>query len=416
MPTTAERVTENFSTWSSHIPGGVSDSEAFQSVKEFKAFPEHIIFDKRQVQQSKKLMMLDPDFDTARAYKIQEITDPEKRQKEKDLFSMEIRLNWETMLAERLHAGMSRIEYRIENGLIYGLGSSEPSIAIFKRGAEYTKQHGASPSDQLRETAEVETFENKIQKLFADEKTPIGTMLFVVSAPGKKGETRYGHNFIDGWQTVIKNGEKRLVLTRYSNGLDLPKTIEQMKAINPRYEVPEQVTDEWLLRHPLQVSPTEHRETTDALQTVLQQGEFMGVEEFAKVTDGCRALIDEYNTYVLEHPEDVFGRNRIANAIINMADAIVSGEDISYRSVEEHIADFGDRPVREVSGWCGLSEGFATGTGAFSVADFGGALEKIAGSDEYGALAYVCGKCTRVGVRTRGVPKEPCKNCKEAMC
>lgn len=455
MPVTIENrpqidAMRDMSQWQNHVVGESVDASGFQSVKQIQIdtpnksvspgsiedllnLPQHEIVEnlvfnrtipREEIPQKRELMMYDPEFDRRRAREVRSIIDPQEQRRATELFFMELDLNINTMIAERLHAGMSRIEYTMKDGLIYGLGSDEPSIDIFKRGAAYTKLHGASLSDQGREGIEVDTFENKIQALFADENTPIGTMLLVSSPPGEKGNTRYCHNFNDIWSSNIKNGKKVLELRRYSSALSMEETAERLKEIDPTFEIPEKLTDRFYLKTPLKIIPGHRLKTPDAVQVHLhKEYDPTSLEDFEEITNLLTPNRNEYKAYVLEHPDDIYGINLRYNAIVNKADFIrrnqkrknEGGSPVVYyaqKSVQNETENFGRQRVREVGGWCGASGGMDIGgsilgmrggSNPFSVADMGGGVDA--------ELSYECPSCHKTNTRTAGTYDSVCPKC-----
>lgn len=375
-------------------------------------------------QRQGKIVQYDVAFDTNEygEFATLKTKDPlvyEEKKKSLDGF---VKFNLETAIGERFNAGLSKRRDEIINGEICDTNMKRPMLAMIKNGVEYRAKNGSSPSDQLREKAEVIGFE-KIQDVLASPLAPVGTMMVSISPPGE-GDSIYKHNFYDVFTLKQdEDGIRYIEPRRYSSGLDREEYIHKAIRLEAAYFEDEEAKDlpfdAYFLSHPLRIDPDHTLSDADVIHREFHKNhEYMDNAEYREIIRLCQPFIHAYLDQLAKNPYDTYGRNVRFNAILNKADEIA---DQRKNGIIEHdvfvtdaeIYRLGEQEVRKVGTGCGSSGGAETGSvmdsilSPFSVSEFGGE------SDQYGSLQFECPNemCKKTNVRERNKLLTHCQHC-----
>lgn len=270
--------------------------------------------------------------------------------------------NLETMLAERFNVLVSKYNYDMIDGQLWGEGMNEPAIDSFRRGVVWRRKHG-NPADWPREDAEIVGFE-KIEQMLREEKD-----VLLISPPGES----YKHNFYDIFKW--KNG--RIEARRYSSGLEI-EDYQKLLGI-------EHSTAEEFLENPIDISSA--FDSPDKVHKYLHRDhETTSLEVYENyILPGTREAM--YEVLQAYYDGDVERQQFWLNAYVNAADEIndwvkeLIDQEFSVPDVpiEFSVLDYArlaNQEVREVSTGCGLSGGFKLGgdkgpASPWSVSEFG---------------------------------------------
>jgi hypothetical protein len=341
------------------------------------------------------LRTYDISFDQNQA---REIVDVEK-------FSSYLTMQMETHLGERFNVSLSRYDYDIQNGLLYGKDMDEPFIKSLKRGKDFRLTHG-SFIDRKREEAEFVGFE-KIQNLLTNPDTPIETMMLSISPQGGK-ESVYQHNFYDIFTLKDKDGKRFVEVRRYASSLSVEEFSEKTKAFTS-IEIDDSDPGASFLEQPIAIQNTL---TPDDLHSYLQkEHDFMDEKEFERIKKNCKMLIDTYTTSIVEQPDNDTLHKTLFNAILNKADDVATN-NIEYLpafpSLQDEVRSYAFAPVREVMTGCGSSGGYEVSqdkmNSPFTVASYA--------KDKYGERTFNCPSCKKENVRPFNTLLPRCLHCK----
>lgn len=306
----------------------------------------------------------------------------------------------DTFLGERFNVLLSKYNYEIKNGLMYGQDMDKPFEQVIRSGIEYRQEVGGHERiDKRREEAELEGF-LKIQEVMCNKDTPVGTMMLSISPKGAK-DSLYQHNFYDIFTLRQAQGKRFVEARRYSSAL----TIDEYKdKLSPLSFVESLSDDADFLCHPIKIDNV-FFESADQIHSYLHRSHnFMSVEEFENVLRACERLKQEYIR--TKDP-------RCLNAIMNKADieaGIVTRRFdwlSAVQTINQEVEFLGSQPVRQVAAGCG-SSGFVSGDkkpSLFSVSDFG------AGSDKYGERTFDCPECGKINIRPKDELLKNCQHC-----
>src|SRR6185369_7722875 len=176
--------------------------------------------------------------------------------------------------------------------------------------------------------------------------------------------------------------------------------------------------DAWFLSHPIHfIGKQEGVSADEVFNTIFEKRlDTLTEETFKEVFKICMPLILNYIN-VLCQPD--FNPKQIAiafNAVLNKADIIVeifekikNGEITinplpQFRDIYQEAMYLGTKPVREVSGGCGVSAGFSIDSLLNSIALFGA-------EDQFGPLSFSCPECGFVNTRPFGQKLPACLHC-----
>lgn len=353
-----------------------------------------------------KLRTYDISFDQIRAKDL--FLDQNFSEKEK--LSSYIVSQMETHLGERYNVSLSKYEYQIRDGQMWGRDMNEPFIESLKRGRDYRRKNG-NPVDFLREEAEVVGFE-KIENELLDIKTPVGTMMLSISPRGSE-ESTYQHNFYDVF-TVKKNheGKRFIEARRYTSALGTNDYKEKLSIFTER-KFEDNAAD--FLANPIKITGVL---TPDDVHKYLhQEHKSMDESSFAVIKEVCRRRIEEYSRSIIEQPDNEHLHKMIFNTILNKADEIVDRIEkdggkmfLSYElntDLRTDINRYAFREVKTVTTGCGISGGYETAkqeTGSpFTVSDYG--------KDKYGERTFNCPSCKKENVRPYNALLPRCQHC-----
>lgn len=289
----------------------------------------------------------------------------------------------ETHIGERLNTLLSKTEYEIQGGQMYGFGLSEPFLEVMRSGVG----HG-NASDRKREEAEVNGFE-KIQNLLT-KNVPDGTMMISISPKGDK-DSVYQHNFYD---VFVRKGS-RIEARRYSAGLDWQQFGERAKKIGYKGEI----NDVSFLSNPL-VAP-DFFQTPDEIHNFFhKEHEYISEADYLLILQICLPSI----LYYANNPSEIS-----FNAVLNKADFIYKNLDdiklgkIKYQDIANKFTseDWGSLPVRSVMTGCGYSQGAQKEP--FGVANLS--------EDKYGKRNFDCPECGKENIRPKDKLVSNCQHC-----
>lgn len=319
----------------------------------------------------------------------------------------------ETNLGERFNIELSRYEYDIKDGNLWGKDMDEPFIGSLKRGRDYRRLHGSSV-DWDREEAEVVGFE-RIENTLLDPDTDIGTMMLSISPRGQDGSS-YQHNFYDVFTLKEDDGKKFVEARRYASGLGIEDYKEKLKV----FGIDDLASAEDFLRNPIKLSKTL---IADDIHAYFQSDtKFMDEKTFDIIKKNCRHLIEAYAKAIAEEPDNDRIHKDLFNTILNKADDIKDKIDTygiqiftnvvpvpTVAMVRYDVANFSRAPVREVMTGCGASGGYETGkdnASQFSVSTYA--------PDRYGDRAFKCPDCNKENVRPYNKLLSKCQHCDSA--
>ncbi len=368
------------------------------------------------IKSERAALAYDPNFDTTRVLDAYAIEDPFERiaaiEKTRDYMRTQMVSN----IGERLNAGMFTTSYEVKDGELYGKGMETSMVRVVKRGRNFRRFQGTGV-DWGREDAEVISME-KIQARMTNEKTPVGSMMVLLSPPGQEGSS-YQHNFYD---VFLKESNEEIKYFRFSSALSVPEYQKRFRELGIHIKIPDDVNpDEYLLANPIYVSEEMSRYITpDELHKHLHlEHGALTRDEYSQVVSILGPFIDAYSDSIIKNPQDIFKRNLSYNAILNKADDIYrkiklkkSGIDVVIDEPQvffdqSQIEQWGTKEVEDVMQGCGSSGGMELSgeSNPWSVADFG--------KDKW---EYHTGKCrvcekseTEVG------PCQICKTCEKTF-
>ncbi len=323
----------------------------------------------------------------------------------------------ETALRERLDTSKSVVHYRIIDGKGYNENlPDEPFVVVLERGFEYRKKQGSV--EQVRERSEI----NGWQKIFENLLNPDisnQSKFIVISGPGIADKTAYPYNFVDIYEKDTFLGETVIKMTRTSSEMTYENYAKRILVLDPHYF--DNFTgpiDAWLLDHPIPIPEGQQPQTADDVFDSLFEKKLDALSEelFKEIFQICMPLVLNYIN-VLCQPD--FNPKQIAiafNAILNKADIVMKiFEQIEngeipvnplpqFRDIQHEAMYLGTRPVREVSGGCGVSAGFSIDSLLNSIAIFGA-------EDQFGLLSFACPDCGFINTRPFGQKLPACLNC-----
>lgn len=366
-----------------------------------------------------KIVQYDVAFDTDEFGKLLQLKKEntvlfEEKRKGQESFT---KFNLETAIGERFNAGLSQRRDEIIDGEICDTNMKKPMLAMIKNGVEYRKNNGSSPSDQLREQAEVIGFE-KIQDVLTSPFTPVGTMMVSISPPGGK-ESIYKHNFYDVFTVKEDENGRYVEPRRYSSGLKVEEYTEKAAMLQESYFEDAQANklpvDAYFLSHPIRIDSNETFVDADAVHADFHQDhEYMEHEQYQEILRLCQPFIHAYLQQLAKDPYDLRARNLRFNALLNKADEVadqlkagVIVTDVFVTATYDEIERLGEQEVREVGTGCGSSKGASVDEySPFSVSEFG-----FVGTDKYGDRAFSCPKCNKRNVRPENELVANCQHC-----
>lgn len=357
---------------------------------------------------------IDYDINDAKDRKAK-IVSLEDYRREKNDFLEYTGKQMETLLGERFNVTLSKFEYEIKDGQMWGKNMKEPFIKSIKRGRDIRKNEGNSV-DFAREDAEVTGFE-KIQAVLTNPTTPIGTIMLSVSPPGKEGSA-YKHNFVDGHTLKIDKNSKRYIESRrWSSPLSIQEYKDKLSVFT-NIKIDDNDPAASFLANPIKISKALMPE--DIHKYLLNEYQTLDEEIFGIIVDNCKGLIGKYGESVFSDPNNLASHKEIFNSIVNKADEIEErikseGKEkwknirplINPFAIEQDIAKYSRQPVREVATGCGFSGGYEAGQrvseSPFSVVDFM--------RDKYGERTFKCPSCKKENVRPFGKLLPVCSHC-----
>ncbi len=340
------------------------------------------------------LRTYDISFDSERALEAENL----------EQFTSYIATQMETHLGERFNVSLSRYEYDVKDGKLWGKDMGGPFLNSLKKGRDYRLVHG-SIVDRERESAEVEGFE-KIEALLADDDTPDGTMMLSISPPGLEGSV-YTHNFYDVFVARRReDGVRYVEARRYASSL-VPDQYREKVSAFASIEIDETDVSASFLRSPI---PIQNTLTPDDLHHYMhKEHDFMDEAEFERVKASCNVLITAYAQAVREQPKNDVLHRILFNAVLNKADDIAfNKEKINVvRSVRDEVELYAFQPVREVMTGCGASGGYEIGVetmnAPFSVSTYI--------PDKYGERTFNCPSCKKENIRPYNKLLPQCLHC-----
>lgn len=332
----------------------------------------------------------------------------------------------ETFIGERLNVGLSEFRYDLRNGVMYGQGMTDPLIAMIERGKD-CRDEVVNDVDKPRQQAEIEQF-TKIQQVFGNPATDIGTTIISISPPGGEGSA-YVHKFYDVFVlSEDKESKERYVAARrYSSELCSENYEQKVTELVPGYfgERKDESLDAYFLSHPLVLdTKSELSNNPEAIHAYFHKGkDFLSTEDFGEVKRHIAGLIVSYINTLVENPDDDTLLKSTLNVIMRKADEVADGLRHPHRRAEvtksaplavpltrgEMLTE-GKKSVRTVSTGCGDSSGFDTKDNAasnmvttFSMRDFG--------KDKLGNRVFDCPDCGQMNVRPMNELVSNCQNC-----
>lgn len=301
----------------------------------------------------------------------------------KEQFLSYIPTQLETLLGERFNVILSQFDYDIKDGQMYGKDMDEPFMESIKRGRDYRKENG-NTVDKGREEAEVVGFE-KIQQLLTDPETPIDTMMLSISPKGGE-DSSYQHNFYDVFTLrKTRSGRRCIEVRRYASGLNI-EDYKIMILPFANIEVDDNDPATSFLANPIAIQNT--LTPDDLHQYFHREHETMEERTLNVIKRHCRELGKEYANAVWNDRTNQRRHKILFNAYLNKADEIkqnIEREGIekwekidiisTKKMLDEDVAKYAMRQVREVTTGCGLSDGYEISKGdllsPFSVEEYG---------------------------------------------
>lgn len=332
-----------------------------------------------EVFSSKKLMKEQYTYHPLKTYDV--LHDEKRGQEAQGNFEEQIQLRsylntqMETHLGERFNVVLSRYEYDIKEGKLWGKDMDEPFMESLKRGRDYRRKNG-NPVDFAREDAEVIGFE-KIQQKLADPLAKVGSMILSIS-PSGVGESVYKHNFYDIFRLVQGEGGRYIEARRYASDLTIKEYKEKLGVLGLG-DLSNNNEAAVFLSNPIEIPGLL---MPDDIHEYLRKGkDFLDEQSFSGIKAACKRLISSYAQSVVEQPNNDILHKTLFNAILNKADEVADkikrGEKINDSrniSLKDEVKAYAFLAVRKVDTGCGLSEGydiFGGGSAPFSVSEFG---------------------------------------------
>lgn len=333
----------------------------------------------------------------------------------------------ETFVGERLNVGLSSFRYDLKDGQLYGQGMDEPLLAMIQRGRD-CRDVLADDVDKPRQDAEMVQFA-KIQDVFGNSETPVGTTIVSISPPGGEGSA-YSHNFYDVFvlSEDAKTNERFVAGHRYAADLGLEEYKVKVEELVPDYfaEYKNEPIDSYFLSHPLVLDTNSPLSgAPEKVHANFHNGhEFLSTEDFGEVKQAIAGLVVSYVNTLCDTPENVQYLNLTLNAIINKADHVAerlrrkellpmenraAQRDETPHGVHAEIMKLGKQKVREVSTGCGSSSGFdtentlASNLSSFNATDFG--------KDNFGSRSFNCPECGEMNIRPVNQLVSNCQHC-----
>lgn len=390
----------------------------------------------RRKQMGSQLLTYEPALDREVYQTLKTFQDPASKsyQEVRNNLNSYTEFQVETFIGERLNVGLSEFRYTIKNGKMYGQGMDESLIDMIQRGRD-CRDVVANDVDKPRQDAEIEQFQ-KIEQVFGDDTTKVGTTIISISPPGGEG-SNYAHNFYDVFVlSEDKQTKERFVAAhRYASELSVDEYKQKAEELVPGYlaEHKNQSIDSYFLSHPLVLdtkSPLSGK--AEKIHEVFHRGhEFLSTEDFHEVKRVIAGLVASYVNTLCDTPEDELFLNHTLNAIMNRADAVAdslrrpqhTGAHLPHGDMPSHdhvagpvsrgeIMALGSQPVRQTTTGCGSSGGFGTEKGenrqasnlaSFSSADFG--------KDSFGSRTFHCPECGETNIRPENQLLSSCQHC-----
>lgn len=333
----------------------------------------------------RKIVQYEIDFDSTRYKKADKLEGEEKDlylHKQDEYTTLQII----TALGERYNRTLSKINYRIVDGKLYGENMDEPFINVIIRGRDYRKENGSSLHDQMREQAEVDSF-LEIQKILTDPNTPKNFLVASYSPPSVSDvESIYRHEFIDLFQ---KKDDGTVVLWRCSAQTGIEGFISNVEELTgEKIDIPS--NDIAIKQRVFKLDPqqTEIWEIGKLHQYFHRHHEVVSDDVFEKIKKGCEQAIKNYKQGLRKDPDDKAGHKLRYNAILVIADKIldsITNDNLEYLRFSDHVMDqneFYDLGIQEsqkVMTACGDSGGgnpsspfaSASALGSYGVSSFG---------------------------------------------
>ncbi|MBI2034717.1 MAG: hypothetical protein HYT11_03230 [Candidatus Levybacteria bacterium] len=264
-------------------------------------------------------------------------------------FRQELWENQRTNLMERLHATESYGEYSIVNGQLHSKEfPEEPFGEIIKRGVLYRAKLGSAEQEREGKLGEVSGWEY-INGIMGDQKTAIGTTIFLLSPPGMAPNTAYEGRYADKYTLSIGSEGRKVKRARIAvdwNYDDYKKQASLFKSdFFKGYDG--RPIDAWYLSHPI---------LTDKDFAASTQG--MSPDKFSAIFNHptLHRLIKQYERSVFSETANWFDIALSFNAILNCADELKQGEKVHQIAAMDdsafHDAVYllGARPVAAVGG------------------------------------------------------------------
>lgn len=364
-------------------------------------------------------------------------------------------IEWQmiTNLQERFNVDANPYQLHIQGEkLFYSDGNTQPLEEIYWRGVEHRKKESSPESkEEEREEAEFEGF-LKLQKIFTDSDTPIGTKRIIISPPGTAKKTPYSHNFVDILE-LKKDGasNKRYIQAmRYSTKLTNAQYWEKAHCLDPQYHYATAggyaADDARFLSHPITPRYPYTAMDSDTLydSVFFRDPNTMKYKDFQSVilTPQTIGIIHHYADKISQSEIDWKGSALAFNAVPNFGDYLVKEWKKKLKQKQEPFTQvvfdrftdyqktlalspealshyWGKQEVKTVAGGCGNSAGYIMHESLYhgiqdplsklsenSVAQFG--LESHQDEEEN----YEKGTCVECGATNveRGRCSKRCKN------
>lgn len=356
-----------------------------------------------------------PEYEMWRAEEVRRASFENYERMRHNFLSYE-QMQMETHLGERFNVGLSRVEYEIRDGQLYGKDMDKPFIDSMKKGRDIRKIDGQLV-DRDREDAEIVGFE-KIQALLLNPDTPVGTMMLSVSPKGPEGSS-YQKNFYDIFTVYERDGVRYVEARRYASGLKLDEYREKCKVFGG-VEIDNADPAASLLANPIPVENT--LSAQDLHEYLHNDHEFMDEKTFAIIKKHCEAIAKEFALALLDEPANESRHALLFNAYLNKADEIA--ERIKKEGVENwdkrvpigdayairrEVEWYGALEVKEVMTGCGVSGGYEASKSTltpYSVGEYS--------KDKYGERTFNCPECKKENTRPYNQLLTNCQHCMSA--
>lgn len=348
----------------------------------------------------------------------------------------------ETFIGERLNALLSEFRYDVRGGVLYGQGRSDTLLEMIQLGKD-CRDEVVKEVDKPRQAAEIEQF-TKIQEVFGNKTTPVGTTIVSISPPGKEGSA-YSHNFFDVFvlSKDDKTQEKYVAAHRFASELSSDEYKEKASHLVPGYfnEHTKEPLDSYFLSHPLILSTaSEFAGSPEKIQSLFHKDHnFLSKEDFAVVRNAVAGMIVSYVNTLVDTPEDEQLIHLTLNAIMNKADGVADSlrrrgsktlGDLPYKTpqhivppspglaMRDQIAHYGNQQVRKTPTGCGFSGGFGQDNGRVlgssrtpsNMSQFRNS-ENMSGEDKYGKRTFDCPDCHKTNERPYNELLPTCQHC-----